>query len=46
MSEFMFLSRGGERSGSPEEMQKVTQRWISWIQDLGEKGYLKSPGSI
>ncbi len=44
MSEFTFLYRGGERSGSPEEMQQVMQKWVAWMKELGDKGHLKDPG--
>jgi hypothetical protein len=45
MSEFMFLYCGGNPpTGSPEQMQKQTQKWMAWIKDLGEKGHLKEAG--
>jgi hypothetical protein len=34
VSEYLYLFRGGESSGSPEEMQRRTEKWISWIQNL------------
>ena len=45
MSEFLFLYRGGERpAGTPEQMQQVMQKWISWMNDLQAKGVLKDRG--
>jgi hypothetical protein len=44
MSQFVFLYRGGERAGSPAEMQQQMQRWMKWLKDLGEKGHVKDPG--
>jgi hypothetical protein len=44
MSDYLFLYRGGDSSGSPEDMQKVMQKWISWMQDLAAKGVLKNRG--
>ncbi len=42
MSDFMFLFRGGEPSGSPEQMQQHMQKWRGWIEDLGKKGHFKA----
>lgn len=44
MSEFVFLYRGGDQSGSPQEMQQVMQKWMSWMKELGEKGHIKDVG--
>jgi hypothetical protein len=44
MSEFVFLYRGGDRSGSPEQMQQVLQKWMAWFKDLAENGHLKDRG--
>jgi hypothetical protein len=44
MSEFVFLYRGGDRSGSPQEMQQVMQKWMTWMKELGEKGHIKDVG--
>ena len=44
MSEFLYLYRGGDRAGSPEEMQKVMQKWVAWMKDLGARGHLKDAG--
>ncbi len=38
MSNFMFLFRGGERPGSPEQMQAQMQKWMNWIQKLRDQG--------
>jgi hypothetical protein len=44
MSEFLFLYRGGERPGSPEQMQRQMQKWVAWMKELGDKGHMKDPG--
>ena len=44
MSEFLFLSRGGEPDRSPERMQQTMQKWMSWLKELGEKGHIKDQG--
>ena len=42
MSDFMFLFRGGEVIGSPEQMQRHMQKWRVWIDELGKKGHFKA----
>jgi hypothetical protein len=42
MSEFMYLFRGGEVSGSPEQTQQQMQKWGVWIKQLGDNGTFKS----
>ena len=44
MSEFVYLYRGYELPASPEELQKKTAKWMSWLKDLSDKGQLKSFG--
>jgi len=44
MSQFLFLYRGGERADSPAGMQQQMQKWMTWLQQLGEKGHVKDPG--
>jgi hypothetical protein len=49
MSEFIYLYRSGEQEyrqsmGSPEQMQKNTQKWMAWLKELGERGHIKDPG--
>ena len=44
MTEFIYFYRGYERPASPEEMQKKTEKWMSWLKDLSDKGHLKSFG--
>jgi len=44
MSEFVFLYRGGDRSGSPEQMQQLLQKWMAWFKGLAENGHLKDRG--
>jgi hypothetical protein len=44
MSEFVFLYRGGARDRSPEQMQQMMQKWMTWMKDLGANGHLKDRG--
>jgi hypothetical protein len=44
MSEFTFLYRGGDASGSPDQRQQHFQKWVTWMKELGAKGHLKNPG--
>jgi len=45
MSEFLYLYRGGQRpGGSPEQMQQVMQKWMSWMKELSAQGHLKDQG--
>lgn len=44
VSEFIYLYRGGSRPESPSEGEKVMQRWVSWLQELGTNGHLKDRG--
>jgi|SRR6185369_2490411 hypothetical protein len=45
MSQFVFLYRGGERAEqSPAQMQQQMQKWMTWLKQLAEKGYVKDPG--
>jgi len=45
MSEFLYLYRGGDSSGTPEQMQQHMQKWVDWLKDLGQKGHLKDQGN-
>lgn len=45
MSEFLYVYRGGQHGpSSPEQMQQVMQKWVTWMQGLAEKGHLKDRG--
>ena len=44
MSEFVFLYRGGQRASDAAESDKVMQKWVAWMEDLGSKGHLKDRG--
>ena len=44
MSEFLYLYRGGEQGGSPERMQQMMQKWVTWLTELGQKGHIKDQG--
>jgi hypothetical protein len=43
MNEFVFLYRNGEKM-TPETMQVQMGKWRTWLEELGKKGVLKSPG--
>lgn len=45
MSQFLFLYRGGMTGNeSPADMQQQMQRWMGWLKDLADKGFVKDPG--
>ena len=44
MSEFTYLFRGGAAPGSPELTQQRMQKWVAWMTELGQNGYIKYPG--
>lgn len=44
VSEFLFLYRGGEDGRTPERMQQMMQKWMTWLKQLGEQGHLKDQG--
>jgi len=44
MSEFVFLYRGGEAGRSPERAQQTMQKWMAWLNELGNKGHIKDKG--
>jgi hypothetical protein len=44
MSEYVFLYRGAERPTSPQEAEKIMQKWMGWLQNLGTKGHMKDRG--
>jgi hypothetical protein len=45
MSQFLFIYRGGMPANTPPaEMQQQMQAWMTWLKDLGEKGFVKDPG--
>jgi hypothetical protein len=49
MSEFLYVYRNEVQSGSqpapsPEQMQSIMQKWMTWMKQLGEKGHLKDGG--
>jgi len=46
MSEFIYLFRGGDSSGSPEQMQQQMQKWTDWAKDLGAGGHLRGGGPL
>src|SRR5271165_3678319 len=44
MSEFTYLFRGRETSGSPEQLQKHMEKWLAWFKELQANGHMKDPG--
>ena len=44
MAEFVYLYRGGQRATTPAEGEKVMQKWVAWMEDLGKNGHLKDRG--
>jgi hypothetical protein len=44
MSEFVFLYRSEQRPTSPEEMQRLVQKWMAWFKDLAAKGHVVDRG--
>ena len=44
MSQFIYCIAGARRSGSPERMQQIMQKWMAWMKELGDKGHLKDSG--
>jgi hypothetical protein len=49
MSEFVLLYRNTAESrrqamGSPEQAQQSLKKWRAWLQEMTDKGQLKSPG--
>jgi hypothetical protein len=44
MSQFLYIYRGGQRSDSPAEGERVMQKWVAWMEELGKKGNLADRG--
>lgn len=45
MSQFLYLYRGGRTTPpSPDEAQRIMQKWMTWLKGLGESGNLKDQG--
>ena len=44
MSQFVYLYRGAERGRSPARTQEMMQKWMTWMKQLTDKGYIKDPG--
>ena len=44
MTDYLFLYRGAERPTSPQDTQQIMQKWMSWLQELSDKGHLKDRG--
>jgi hypothetical protein len=44
MSEFTFMFRGRQTSGSPEQLQQHMEKWLAWFKELKVKGHMKDPG--
>ena len=44
MNAFVYLYRGYELPASPEELQKKTAKWMTWLKELSDKGHVRSLG--
>ncbi|HEX3927899.1 MAG TPA: YciI family protein [Gemmatimonadales bacterium] len=44
MSEFVFLYRGGSRPTSPEDGQKVMEKWTGWFKEMAANGQIVDRG--
>lgn len=47
MAKFMFVYRGGHEgmeNATPDEMQKLMQMWMDWIQDGMDAGWMLDGG--
>lgn len=44
MSQFLYVYRGGQRADNPADGERVMQKWVAWMEDLGKKGHLKDRG--
>jgi len=44
MGDFLFLYRGGERATSPEQSEKVMQKWMTWMKELADRGHMIQRG--
>lgn len=44
MSEFTIVYRGRDTTASPEQTQKILEKWRAWFADLEAKGQLKDLG--
>jgi hypothetical protein len=44
MSQFVYLYRGGERPSTPQQGEQEMQKWVAWLQQLGEQGHIKDRG--
>jgi hypothetical protein len=44
MAEFLYIYRGGQRGWTPEESQKIMEKWMGWFKELTASGNLKDGG--
>ena len=44
MSQFVYLYRGAERGGSPDKMQQMMHKWMTWMKQLTDQGHIKDIG--
>ncbi|WP_295794715.1 YciI family protein [Mucilaginibacter sp.] len=48
MKDFLFVYRNdykNQPTGSPEELQAVTKRWMDWVGGIAAQNKLSSPGN-
>lgn len=42
MAEYIYLFRGGDAGGSPQEMQAHMGKWMAWMKELTTTGHFKA----
>jgi hypothetical protein len=42
MADYLYVFRGGQPMGTPEQMQANMQKWRGWIESLAKSGNFKS----
>src|SRR3954470_1349909 len=48
MKDFLFVYRNdfkNQPTGSPEELQAITKRWMDWVGGIAAQNKLSSPGN-
>ena len=45
MADFMLIFRGGEATGSPEQMQQHMHKWMTWFDGLTKAGVYQGVGA-
>ncbi len=45
MDTYVFLYRGYERPSQLQAQQQTTQKWMTWLKELGEQGHVMNLGN-